>query len=63
MIDVSIYDERSEQYLDISLYSKGQPLVDISIIGDGPGITKVELTKEQISNLITGLVELHKEMS
>lgn len=62
MIEISIYDERSEQYLDISLYSKLQPLVDVSIFGEGPGVTKVELTKEQVSSLITGLVEMHKEM-
>lgn len=63
MIDISIYDDRSEQYLDVSLYSKRQPFLDISIFGEGPGVTKVELTKEQVSALIVGLVEIHKEMS
>lgn len=62
MIDISFYDERSEQYLDVSLYSKRQPLVDISIFGEGPGVSKVELTKDQVSSLIVGLVEIHKEM-
>lgn len=63
MIEIIFYDEKSEQYLDISLYSKLQPLADVSIFGDGPGITKLELTKEQVSALIVGLVEIHKEMS
>lgn len=63
MIEFNLYDEKREKYLGVELYSKGQPKLDLYLYDEGPGIERIELDKQQVSELIAGLVEMHKDMS
>lgn len=53
--------EVDDSELEVSLYSKGQHYIDLSIMKHGFG-ESIELTKIQVSGLIVALVEMQKEM-
>lgn len=62
-MEVNFCDPKREKYLSIELCSKGQPKLDLYLYDDGPGMERIELDKQQVSELIVALVEMHKEMS
>lgn len=60
MITHTAYDIQSDSGIDVTLYSNRTEF-DISIHLNGWANT-ISLNKEQVSNLIVALVEMHKEM-
>lgn len=60
MITHTAYDNNSDYELDVTLYSNNREF-DMSIHRNGWANT-ISLDKEQVSNLILALVEMHKEM-
>ena len=60
MITHTAYDEGSDYELEVTLYSNCWEF-DMSIHSNGWANT-ISLNKEQVSNLIVSLVEMHKEM-
>lgn len=63
MISYHTYDSKSEQYLHFDLYSPGQPLLDLSIITDGPFGAHLELNKTQVFELVQYLARIYPEMN
>lgn len=60
MITHTAYDNKSDYELDVTLYSNKYEF-DLSVHRNGWANT-ISLNKEQVSNLIVALVEMHKEM-
>lgn len=60
MITHTVYDKDSDYEMDVTLYSNLFEF-DISIHRNGFANT-MSLNKEQVSNLIVALVEMHKDM-
>jgi hypothetical protein len=63
MIRSNWLSDKHEYELEVSLYSKGQSYLDLSIIAGLAFSESIELNKKQVSELIVALVEMHKEMS
>lgn len=62
MIIVNWYDPIIERYLYVELLNKDQSRIDITMIDSGPGDTRLQLDKKQVSELIVALVNMHAEM-